>query len=598
MRSSNENKSSDLRSTGINEIAFNTWTNKDRPSITFTLNSQFFDEDGYPIDHPLFCLGTFVPKDLSIVITSARKGLIAIRLFLALVDTKTKVGRNGLKDEFLKGLERYKKACEDILQAKQKKQLAEKSENISQFEETRSNPSVSMSPTFFAQKNGKTYVIKKCVNGRSITEIEAFNGFCYRLLLGKQHPKVSSLHDKNGDRVGLASEEIPHFISIYDYYDRERCLSAEIILTSKMIKVLVAAYVEEESDMHVGNFGFDLDGCCIKIDDDRSTWPLTSKYAGYDTEKKYDGYETSAALSFGVDRDDIISFPRLQHAHPRSWPNVDSERGIFRNLASIMNEKEFVYDKYYTFLKRILIPNEVYQAIGDATLSSPTLRKKFVDHKCAKTKTLRKVLMSSHEFKVFIFNNPDIIKKITAEFAQYNDDYYKKHDAYLKVNLKRIEHNFQQLASEINIEIERETKITIKDEIKNETPVFWKRYPILRGALIGLGIFLIAGLIITAICLSGGTAAIPLLAAGAVLMKASAVILPIICAAGATLCAGVSAWIMNRIGKNNIHDNEKIKAVDEGQWRLPLHRSPVSRAQEEFSSRQDYEISNSKSNKY
>ncbi|MCW8407867.1 hypothetical protein OQJ13_02650 [Legionella sp. PATHC035] len=42
-------------------------------------------------------------------------------------------------------------------------------------------------------------------SGRRITEIEAFNGMGYRLLLNDRTPKVRSVHDAEGHRVGVLS---------------------------------------------------------------------------------------------------------------------------------------------------------------------------------------------------------------------------------------------------------------------------------------------------------------------------------------------------------------------------------------------------------
>ncbi|MBX3709871.1 MAG: hypothetical protein KIT56_04750 [Gammaproteobacteria bacterium] len=39
-------------------------------------------------------------------------------------------------------------------------------------------------------------------------------------------------------------------------------------------------------------------------------------------------------------------------------------------VKKLIKEEKFIADKYYMFLKRILIPKEVYQAIGTATISS------------------------------------------------------------------------------------------------------------------------------------------------------------------------------------------------------------------------------------
>jgi hypothetical protein len=97
------------------------------------------------------------------------------------------------------------------------------------------------------------------------------------------------------------------------------------------------------------------------------------------------------------------------------------------------------------FLKRILIPREVYEAIGLATISSDKKRNEFVEHKCNKTEALKSVLLNMPEFQNYITTNPEVITQIKNEFAEYNKDYKKEKDEYLHVDLNKIENNFNQI---------------------------------------------------------------------------------------------------------------------------------------------------------
>src|SRR5205085_3533671 len=128
--------------------------------------------------------------------------------------------------------------------------------------------------TLFTSK----HLIKFNIYGRSISEIEAFNGFCYQILLGDRHPDVASAYDEHGDRIGVTSRLIPDFQSIHNYVKNHNVINTDTLLNKKIIDIWVAAYVEEETDLHFNNYGFNQKGEFVKIDNDRSTWALTSKY--------------------------------------------------------------------------------------------------------------------------------------------------------------------------------------------------------------------------------------------------------------------------------------------------------------------------------
>lgn len=343
----------------------------------------------------------------------------------------------------------FKENCESEAKAKQeikrKTPLPSKSKKISDFklhtdvEITKTSNDV----TYATRKSKKTnlekgYFFKRSPAGRSITEFEAFNGFCYRLLLGKRHPKVRVVYNEDGTRAGLISRSFDQLVPFKDLIKKGKSKENfyEKVLESEAVKVYAAAYVEEDTDLNQGNYGIDATGFAVKIDDDRGTWPLTSKYASIHPD-----YSLS---TFNVTQRDIENFPVLMDAKPQAWP-IKPEL----QAKSLTDNPKIKHDKYYIFLKRILIPREVYEAIGLATIQSEKQRKKFVDHKCKKTEDLKSVLFNTPEFRDYVMYNPQWKEQIISEFAEYNQDYKKSEDAHLKVDLSQIETNFDNIHREI-----------------------------------------------------------------------------------------------------------------------------------------------------
>ncbi len=436
--------------------------------------------DGYleEIEH-LLSLGMTTIKDNNyiLIITSARKIMLAIDAFYHLPEYKIK------KNELLfLSLNKYKHQCELILSDKNPVYIPPKSKLISKFKKKDNSLLESSNVTYRIIKNRllgkkpKEYVHKDNLSGRQISEIEVFNGFCYRLLLGKRHPKMISTHGSQGERTGMASELLSGFRSIWNDYEQYGPLTKEKLLKSEFIKILVASYTEEETDLHLNNYGFDDTNFCVKIDDDRSTWPLTAKYAGVDPEKgdPTGDYKTPPMTDFIVTERDIASFPTLQDAKPFHW--LDFLKTLIEKNAwdVLLNEKKFINDKFYMFLKRILIPDEVYEAIAYATIGSEKTMSRFAHHKSNKTQKLKNALLNTPEFKEYVLANQHIIEQLKKEFAEYNEDYTKEKYHYLRVDLNQIEVNFNNICQEIKAQ----QSLSVEEEENDDSPtngwsIFW-----------------------------------------------------------------------------------------------------------------------------
>jgi len=424
---------------------------KKTPYIVFSVLYQTEQDEEYVRDlKRISSLGltNMIDNRYSLTITSDRKVIAAIDWFIKANEYQV-VSNKAL----FKSLNQLKNECLSRLNNKTKL-LPLKSKSITLFDKVYTHPirSSLKEDTLLIKKksSGAFYIFKKNTTGRSISEIEAFNGFCFRLLLGDRHPKVRGIHGNHQERQGVASKMLSQFETIYKCAARlDRAFTKDELLKSEIIKIWVAAYSEEDTDLHCGNYGFDHTGFCVKIDDDRATWALTSKFCDVNPETGDPDcdYTTPPITDFAITQRDIASFPFLQDANPYHWIDRRGSDDFFEQatIKELLNDVRFTNDKYFMFLKRILVPNTVYEAIGRATIASDSIGQKLVDHKVNKTKELKEILLNDPGFKHFMISNPHIIDTICNEFNSYNNDYKKPADRYLHVNVQQVIKQFNQI---------------------------------------------------------------------------------------------------------------------------------------------------------
>ncbi|CEK11335.1 hypothetical protein [Legionella hackeliae] len=320
-------------------------------------------------------------------------------------------------------------------------------------------PQSSHAVTKVQKINTSTVSILKKGPSRRILEIEAFNGFCYRLLLNKRVPKVRSVHDGQGYGLGVLATEIPNFKSLHDYYleHKDPLTGLQSPPQRDLVKagiggVLAACYAEEENDLHGGNVWFDpINLKSGKIDHDQATWPLTAKYVDYDPQQKIDvyghrAYGVKPVDSFPITQRDITSFPHLKDAKPCAFS--DETDCQLLDLKDIENDETFIKDAYSMFLQRILIDKDVYRKIGEATIGSAKLRQQLVDHKARRTELLKAELLKNPKFFAFYVNNPGLKTDIISEFQEYNKD-YKNETNPLRLDLEQIANKFDVIHKEL-----------------------------------------------------------------------------------------------------------------------------------------------------
>jgi hypothetical protein len=391
-----------------------------------------------------------VSKDgyLYITVTNENKVVKAIKRFLSFPEYHLPENK-----ELLQSLKKFARQCVHSESRKTARHVAPKSKLISNYIKIPGQVIKSRSNAYLVAKRSdpkKIFVFKPNATGRSITEIEAFNGMCWQGLLGERHPEVRSAHDAQGNRVGVLSRYMDGFESVFDRATTKGLISKDDIVNSEMSKVLVPAYSEEEMDFHTDNNGFDKSGFNVKLDDGRSTWSYTSRYVLIDPEKgneDHPAFNTPPIQAFQVTEADIAVFPFLLTATPCFWIDSEEIKALFEKDAMLeaAQTKKFRDDQHYMFLKRILMPDAFYHSAGKATISNPKKRAILVDRKIKKTQELTTALLATTAFLDYVRNNPDSISQIKDEIADYNAMYPKAKDYYLHINYNKMYHRFHQI---------------------------------------------------------------------------------------------------------------------------------------------------------
>jgi hypothetical protein len=415
----------------------------------------------------------------------------------------------------------------------------------------------------------KTYIHKLYSSKRSISVIEPFNAICYQLLLGhERHPDVRAVFDENNQRYGVVSKKLEGFQSFHDRFLKNGEIPRQVdLLQYQAVHILVAAYTEKENDLHGGNWGDVPDGNggrrYIKIDDDQSTYSLTSRYLGIGPQSTL-FRKVAAANAFPVTANDIREFPILSDASPRCSPDR-SDSGLI-NFNNIKNNEQFIKDKFYMFLKRIVIPDDVYYNSAAATIPSLSKRNAYANDKCERTRELHNVLVNMPEFQNYLINHQDVIEQIIDEFKTYNQHYPKQKHASLRVDLDQVKMNFNL----VNCLVHANAGV--------KQPGFFERHPaayLLIGFLLGCtAIAIIAGLAVSGILpgvIAGGVAIGT--AMGLTGSAALGVGLASIAAVFLSTCAALAKWIGDEI--NQVSRKARIKNRAPVRNNLPELQPPV-----------------------
>ncbi len=567
-----------------------------KPYIVFIAPENYYpqrnSDEGLLIKYGLV---ETINKQRIITITSARKVKEVIRLFMNLPEYNLKEN-----EELLQALQDYAKHCEAIQSKKQTAPPPPKSKN--NYESyTRISEMVSTNYATEELKKSKAeydkfVYFKRNPTSRSISEIEAYNALCYRMYI--RHSKVKSGVDQNGKRTGLFSTKLEGFISVYDYVTTQNNnipLKKKLLLDAEFAKILAASYAEKEYDLHPKNYGLMpvvVNGvrklCFVKIDDDQTAWPLTSKYNSKDPRKLIFDHLKTPEASFPVSAIDLDYFPMLNDAMPNHWCTYANQEKIFdqRDLFSLYYDDEFIKQKYFTWLKRILIPNDAYVSAAQATLRSTNKQQKFSQEKCNRTEELKSELLGLQSFQDYVVNNPHVIDEICAEFTEFNREEQK----YMQINIEEVRNNFTRIKNEV--------KQRKNDDLRSTERI-------LTGVLLGLGIFIATAIVVGALVATSVIPIVPIMTIiGGVGLAVKIIGLSAIfasCAAALATAGAIVGKIVDKVYRRKIddvrYDPVPVQRQIEQQEQLPEYVKRLSLQQDSIQQEERPSVSDSVSNR-
>ncbi len=190
-----------------------------------------------------------------------------------------------------------------------------------------------------------------------------------------------------------------------------------------------------------------------RVDYDRSLWEMTAKYQGRDEKygqpekeiPKLPPFEAFPPLS----RRDVENLCDLKDSKPYNWP-YPSDRYMFSIINHIINGEQFLLDKYVTFLKCILIPQETLRELGKKIIDADQLVERAVEFLFVRQTELKKLLVTIPEFQKLIFEKKhEILHRIIQEFDIYNTQTKDKDDC-LRISLEMVREHFEMMIANIN----------------------------------------------------------------------------------------------------------------------------------------------------
>lgn len=327
--------------------------------------------------------------------------------------------------------------------SERKKTLPPSRKNTSQYVDAFDQDDVNKSAhAVIKQRTPKNKYVYNKPQVSAINELESFNSEIFKLLLGsKRVGKVRPVYNSENIRIGSVSREVDGFITIKSIRSKSNILELkEVLISGGLGKVEVANHVYAENDPHFGNVALNCDGNVCRIDFDQALFPITARYIKKDFNK--------IRGLFPVHQDDITELPWKIHTQPFNSTMKSFEK-MPRILDSIKNDERFINDKWYTYLKFLLINDDMYKARLDYCISSNKRKEEVLNFLHLRREEFEAELLKIPEFRNWVINNPLVIDTIMQEFNELNQTYQSPKKQTLLINLKAIKNDYQKLSFKI-----------------------------------------------------------------------------------------------------------------------------------------------------
>lgn len=232
------------------------------------------------------------------------------------------------------------------------------------------------------------FIQKKCVQ-RRIATFEAHNGTLMELYVGPHQPTM--LVVKSIDEfTDLLSEKLE--FKSFDDSETLKAWAGEGFPGAAEIDI--GSIDVAENDYHLGNGGRRADGSVVRIDFDMTNGETTYRikdngfgYVGCKKPQRIHGttYEELGSLDwtqgYNFHEDDLTGLPILPNVHTKTFTDYEwSEHyapsnwwtsctkfpyGLELKVIALQKQDRYLKTKFRSMLEKIILPQEVYQAIAD-----------------------------------------------------------------------------------------------------------------------------------------------------------------------------------------------------------------------------------------
>lgn len=260
-------------------------------------------------------------------------------------------------------------------------------------------------------KETKSYFLKSTVG--AINELAAFNSELFVLLLGKHRVgRVRSVQDADGMRRGSASRAIDGFQSLISCLQQHNnnIINAPFVdrlINSGYASVEVANLVYAENDAHWDNVCLNSKGQISRIDFDQTNWMLTCVYADCSPYERFDEELPPPCFAFPVTETDAVNLPLLTCSAP--YCGLADElrwRQASHFLLKMQKSPQFRNEKWRTFLKYLLLGEQIFHTLADKCFSSAQRKKEVLTYVLHRRKEFYRMLARNNEFQQYLENNP------------------------------------------------------------------------------------------------------------------------------------------------------------------------------------------------
>lgn len=280
---------------------------------------------------------------------------------------------------------------------------------------------------------------KSIINDNKKAVIEQLNSIYHRALLGER-ACLDTISFNGVLRKSLDSLAIDSFRSMASLKIAHQIPSLEKFVSLGLARLDVARLVFKNNDFHFYNYGLGKnkhgEDVLAVIDLGQAAWDLVCRYYGFDANKNnnfthfqiaFTSRAPTRAVSFSTQ--DVIKLPFTTHAQffhaevnglfGTKFPSLN-----LTHLQGIEEHPQYVYEKFYFFLKAILFPKSFHDKVHYGFMPNSKYTYPFIQYRQKNTEYTRGILFQCDDFWLHFADNPEWIEQIQSEFEEFNREMY------------------------------------------------------------------------------------------------------------------------------------------------------------------------------